>query len=62
MRLRAPPVEGKANAALVAFLAETTAIPRARWEILAGETGREKRLLARGALAATVRDILLPIP
>ena len=40
----APPVEGKANAYLVKFLAKYWKIPRATIELLSGESGRNKRL------------------
>lgn len=42
IRLTAPPVEGKANAALIAFLAEVIGVPQSKIEIVAGETGRDK--------------------
>lgn len=42
IRLTAPPVEGKANAALVAFLAQALGVDAARIEIVAGESGRDK--------------------
>jgi hypothetical protein len=42
IRLTAPPVEGKANEALVAFLAEILDVPPSRVEIVAGATGRDK--------------------
>lgn len=44
VRIQAPPVEGKANACLVKFLAKHWNIPRADIEILSGMTGRRKRL------------------
>jgi len=44
VRIQAPPVEGKANACLVKFLARRWKIPRSNIEILSGETGRNKRL------------------
>ena len=49
MRLAAPPVEGRANAALVAFLAERFRVPRRNVTIVAGETSREKRVEVRGS-------------
>lgn len=55
IRLQAPPVDGKANAALVRFLADTLDISAARVEILAGETGRRKRIRLAGMTAAAVR-------
>ncbi len=42
IRLTAPPVEGKANEALRAFLAEIIGVPRSKIEIVAGDTGRDK--------------------
>lgn len=42
VRLTAPPVEGKANSALIAFLAEVIGVPQSKIEIVAGETGRDK--------------------
>jgi uncharacterized protein (TIGR00251 family) len=44
VRLTAPPVEGAANAALVAFLAERLDVRRGDIRLLSGDTGRNKRL------------------
>lgn len=44
VRITAPPVDGKANAHLIRFLAREFKVPRSRITLLAGETGREKRL------------------
>ena len=55
IRLCAPPVDGAANAALVEFLAETFALPRARVQLLSGQTSRTKRVLLAGLSAAQVR-------
>ncbi|MBI5781750.1 MAG: YggU family protein [Rhodocyclales bacterium] len=44
LRVAAPAVEGKANEALVRFLAEFCGVPRAAIEIVQGETGRAKRV------------------
>jgi len=44
VRIQAPPVEGKANAYLIRFLAKHWNIPRAHIVILTGETGRNKRI------------------
>jgi uncharacterized protein (TIGR00251 family) len=40
--LTAPPVEGAANAALLAFLAEVLGVPRSRLTLVAGATRRAK--------------------
>jgi uncharacterized protein (TIGR00251 family) len=53
IRLTAPPVDGKANEALIAFLAEVLDVPRSRLEIVAGETGRDKLVSILGMDAET---------
>lgn len=42
IRVTAPPVEGKANAALIHFLAQALGIRKNRVEIVAGEKGLDK--------------------
>jgi uncharacterized protein (TIGR00251 family) len=42
VRLTAPPVDGKANQALLKFLAEILDVPVSNLEIVAGTGGREK--------------------
>jgi uncharacterized protein (TIGR00251 family) len=44
IRLAAPPVDGKANAALCAFLAAFCGVPKAAVELLSGDTSRAKRV------------------
>ncbi len=44
LRLAAPPVEGKANAALVEFLAAHYGVPRRNVTIEAGLSSRQKRV------------------
>lgn len=44
VRIQAPPVDGKANAYLIRFLAKQWDIPRSGVEILSGSTGRNKRI------------------
>ena len=44
LRLAAAPVDGKANAALCAFIADFCAVPKRAVTLLAGETSRTKRL------------------
>ena len=45
IRLAAPAVEGKANKALVAFVAKALGLRAARVILVSGDTGRQKRLL-----------------
>lgn len=54
IRLTAPPVEGGANTACRAFLADLLGIPPSRITIVRGETARHKLLRIRDADAATV--------
>ncbi len=42
VHITAPPVEDKANQALLKFLAEILDVPVSRLEIVAGATGRDK--------------------
>lgn len=48
VRLQAPPVEGKANLALIRFLSDALNIPRSQLSIASGETGRNKAVLITG--------------
>jgi uncharacterized protein (TIGR00251 family) len=48
VRLGAPPVEGAANRALLALLAEALALPRTQIVLAAGERSRRKRVVVRG--------------
>ena len=42
IRLTAPPVEGKANEALVSFLAEILGVAKSRIQVVAGAGSRDK--------------------
>lgn len=44
LRLTAPPIDGKANKHLLAWLAKAFKVPKSSLEILAGHTGRNKRI------------------
>ncbi len=59
VQLAAPPVDGEANAALIAFLAAALGVRRADVAILRGETGRRKTVRVAGATAAAARAALL---
>ncbi len=47
IRLTAPPVDGKANQHLLRFLANYCKVPRARVELISGQTARTKRVRIR---------------
>jgi uncharacterized protein (TIGR00251 family) len=59
IRLAAPPVDGAANAALIAFLAEALAVPRRQIAIVSGDKSRDKRIRISGLDQAAVRARLL---
>jgi uncharacterized protein len=56
--VHAPPVEGKANAALIEFLAETFELPKSAVEIVSGELARSKVFLLRGLTMGRARAAL----
>jgi uncharacterized protein len=46
--VQAPPVEGRANSALIKFLAEEFDVPKSYIELVSGELSRSKVFLLRG--------------
>jgi hypothetical protein len=52
--LHAPPIDGRANAALIEFLAESLGTPRSTIEIISGQNARMKTIVVRGRRAAEV--------
>ena len=44
VKITAPPVDGKANKALVDFLSKTFKIPKTSFKIIKGETSKDKTL------------------
>ena len=58
VRLATPPVEGKANAALIPFLAEILGVPGRRIVIVRGETGRIKLVEVEGMSDLLLRSLL----
>jgi len=59
IRLTAPPVEGKANEALIAFLAQRLGVRKGQVEIVAGATSRRKMIRVIDLSAQEVKEILL---
>jgi uncharacterized protein (TIGR00251 family) len=53
--VQAPPIEGRANSALVAFLAETFNVAKNKVEIVSGELSRSKVFLLRGVTLEIVQ-------
>lgn len=60
IRLAAPPVDGKANACLVAFLAARLGVAKAAIGLLSGETSRAKRVRISGVDVAAVSKLVAP--
>ena len=55
VRLAAPPVEGAANKALLAFLAKVLRVPKRDLAITTGERGRRKLVCVLGLSGETMR-------
>lgn len=47
IKLKAPPVDGAANEALIAFLSKMMGVPKSHFEIISGQTAKQKALLIR---------------
>jgi uncharacterized protein (TIGR00251 family) len=60
LRLAAPPVDGEANDELIRFLAKLFGVPKSAITIVAGATGRRKRVRVEGVSAAMVTKLLSP--
>lgn len=56
IRITAPPIDGRANAHLIKFLAKICGVSRRDITILSGELGRQKRI--KVAQPTTIPDIL----
>lgn len=58
--VQAPPIEGRANEALIAFLAETFSLPKSSVELVSGELSRSKVFLLRGVTLNQVKRLVAP--
>jgi uncharacterized protein (TIGR00251 family) len=59
IRVTAPPVDGKANAALCRLIAKKAGVAPSRVEIVRGHTAREKVVRVEGLDAAALRAALV---
>jgi uncharacterized protein (TIGR00251 family) len=59
IRLQAPAVEGRANEALIEFLAELLKTPKGAVRILSGERSRIKRLEIRGVTKQQLERLVM---
>jgi uncharacterized protein (TIGR00251 family) len=60
IRLAAPAIDGRANAALLAFVAQRLGLGRSALTLKSGATSRHKVLLVVGASVDAVRRLLAP--
>lgn len=58
IRLTAPPVDGKANEACRAYLAELLAVPRSQVAIVSGHAGRNKVIKITGLSVEKIKKAL----
>ena len=56
IRLTAPPIEGKANAALIDLLSKILEIPKSKIDIVAGHTRRDKLVSILDIDAETIQE------
>jgi uncharacterized protein len=56
--VQAPPIEGRANEALIAFLAETFNLPKSFVALVSGELSRSKVFLLRGVTLVGAQSLL----
>jgi uncharacterized protein (TIGR00251 family) len=61
VRLAAAPVEGAANDALIAFLADILRVPKSHLELVSGARSRSKRVKVKGLTGAALAERLRTI-
>jgi uncharacterized protein (TIGR00251 family) len=59
IRVTAPPVDGKANAALCAFVARAAGVPPSRVSVVRGQTSRDKVVRVEGVDEELLKKALL---
>ena len=62
LAVSAPPIDGRANKEVTAFIAKLLKLPKSSIEIISGHQGRRKRLRIKGLSENNVRRILTPLP
>lgn len=58
LRLTTPPVEGRANQAVIAFLAKRLHLPKSALTIKSGQQSREKQVVISGCAEEKARELL----
>ena len=59
IRVTAPPVDGKANAALCAFIAKAVGVSASNVDVVRGQTSRDKVVRVEGVTLEALRAALL---
>lgn len=57
VQVTAPPEDGKANAAVIALLAEQWRLPKSSFDVIKGQTSRAKTVHVSGEPAAIVKKV-----
>jgi uncharacterized protein (TIGR00251 family) len=57
--VQAPPIEGRANQALIAFLADLFALPRKDVTLVSGDSNRSKVFLLKGVSLGRAGSVLV---
>jgi uncharacterized protein len=58
IKIKAPPVDGKANEAVIEFLSKLLDLPKRQIEFRKGEKSREKKVFVRGISIEEIRQKL----
>ena len=58
--VHAPPLEGRANSALIAYLADSFSVPKNAIELISGELSRSKVFLLHGVTRPDAERLLAP--
>lgn len=58
LAVHAPPVDGEANAAVIAFLAKALRVPKSAVHITHGETSRRKTIRIDGVTPAALESLI----
>jgi len=61
--LNAPPIEGRANKALIEFISRLLHVPRSHIEIIKGQRGRQKTLfiqdVSKDSVMKNIQDVIV---
>lgn len=61
IKIKAPPVEGKANEEIVQFFSTVLGIPKKQIDFRRGERSKSKTLLVRGLTLEAIKNRLFPL-